>query len=257
MPQRGKTSIFDLNNKNVATIFNEKQTYKDTITNYKTFHGYFPMPEILDYDDEEMIIIEELVKHKANYENNNADYSYVVEDIFKKTINYLSMVSKEFRFLSKTPMELLNELPKNDKIVGYIWNNIDAKIKELLFPFVKLHGDLRTLNVLVNTDDNVIKYIDFEHSNMLIFFYDVLKFMWSEFRTIKKTFYKKGFINGKYDRYFEKMFALFNLEFNEKYKIDYLNIFFLNYCKERWFYLSEKQRRCEFNLYKNFINSIN
>ena len=73
-----------------------------------------------------MIIIEELVKHKANYENNNADYSYVVEDIFKKTINYLSMVSKEFRFLSKTPMELLNELPKNDKIVGYIWNNIDA-----------------------------------------------------------------------------------------------------------------------------------
>ena len=49
---KGKTSIFDLNNKNVATIFNEKQTYKDTITNYKTFHGYFPMPEILDYDDE-------------------------------------------------------------------------------------------------------------------------------------------------------------------------------------------------------------
>ena len=190
------------------------------------------------------------------YEEDNKYYNYVMKEVFNNTIKHFDIAAKNNLFQLATPTDLLKHLPENDEMIKCIWDNLDNKLKDMNFPFLKLHGDLITRNILINKEDHSIKYIDFENSDVFVFFYDILKMVYSEHENDFNTQYRLDFAKGKYDIYLDKIFGIFGLKFKEEYRLDYLNIFFINFYKQIWYTYNKTEKLEEFNRYNNFYEEI-
>lgn len=251
----GEFKVFDLVNEYAISIFFDKYRYDRTIDNYKELNAYFAMPSIISMDPHNLIIIEELIDYKANALWDDSDYSYVIQDIFDSTIKYFDMASGKSEYILKTPMQILEELPKDDIIVSYLNNNIDPSLKSMKFPFIKLHGDMWESNILIENTTRKINYIDFEDSERLILFYDIFYMIWTIFIDYNNLTYIERFLTGEYDNYFNNIFLRFNIEYKKEYKRDYFNIFLLLYFKSRWIDASEINKENILNKYKNSIGN--
>ena len=140
--QRTNIKIFDLINSEIATIFVDKEAYRSTISNYEHFYDLYPMPAIKFKDDKNLTIIEEYVDSYQGYEKDNKYYNYVMKEVFNNTIKHFDIAAKNNLFQLATPTDLLKHLPENDEMIKCIWDNLDNKLKDMNFPFLKLHGDL-------------------------------------------------------------------------------------------------------------------
>lgn len=214
------------------------------------------MPEINHQDDDKLIIIEKCIDYKIYNDWDENDFSLVMTDVLERTIEYLRTVVQKGDYYLKSPAAIIENIDKKDDLLKYICNGINKNIKNIKFPFIKLHGDLWTSNLLIDMKDNTIKYIDFEHSKNFVFFYDVLFIFWGEswlYNTHKLTY---EFLIGTYDNYFIDIYKLLDLEFDEKCKIDYLNIFFLDQYNARWLNVNENGKQNILQKYKEFMNYV-
>lgn len=256
LPSRREKSfkIFDFENKKILFRFIDKEEYDNKIINYEYFKNIYPTPNIISKFEDELVIIEEFIEFKISNLWTEDDYNRVLDDFMDKTINYFLNIDKDAYSLQSIK-DLVTKLPDNDILINYIWGNIDDKIKEMEFPFLKLQGDLLKNNVLIDNDG--IKYIDFEHSGELIFYFDLINFIWMEFRHRKDTRFIENFIKGKYDNYMKTIFNLFDLDYMIEKKLDYINIFILVMYKQKDWRLIENEENQNFKLYKSFISYIN
>jgi hypothetical protein len=233
--QGKKGKIFDLIDNKVLSLFDDKLDFDKKIQSYRYFNDFFPIPKIDTYDNENLLVIEECINYKTNVNWNKIDRMSVIEDIFFRYISYFKVVIKENNYTKKIPMEVVEDLSKDIRFITSIKNNIADELLETKIPFVKLHGDLWTSNILINNlNSKQIYYIDWEHSKNYVFFYDFFFLMWNEVIHNQDYSYIDDYFSGQYNAYFEKIFALFNMEFQDEYKLDYFNIFFLVQFKERW-----------------------
>ena len=148
------------------------------------------------------------------------------EDLLNKTTNYLKAIkaSKNYKVLSIR--ELSKRTTRKDGIIKIFLDGISKETIDIELPFVKLHGDLISFNILLNKNNNEIKYIDFERSDYFIFFYDIFLLIWLEFTIKNDDRYLDFFVDEKYDVRLAEMFKIFDLEYKPENKIDYINIFF-------------------------------
>lgn len=179
-----------------------------------------------------------------------------MQDILDRTIKYFNVVSEKQEYVLKTPIQILQGLPKDDVIINYIKEKINPSLKDTTFPFIKLHGDMWASNILIEDVTYKIRYIDLEHSKQLIFFYDIFLMMWIRFFYKNDSTYIEEFLNGKYDNYFNDIFKQFNIEYNEQYRMNYFNIFFLIYFEERWINSGKTDKINLLNKYKDLIKDI-
>ena len=248
--------IFDFTNNQVLTIFSKEKDYRLFLNHYETFKNYFSMPEILWNDDKQLLIIEELIINQPNNSWEKEDFLYVMINLYDHYIHYFKAAkTKGINHLIK-PNELLSSLPKGYDTC-FIRNKINSELLEFKYPSIKLHGDLWTANILlVKNEESDIYLIDWEWSNQLIFFYDLFLMMWHEVIKHSNYIYIEKYAKGEYDSYFKEMFGIFEIEFQAQFRLDYLNIFFINLFTEKTKYSNEKSRIQEFQQYKKFIQQI-
>lgn len=249
--------IFDFTNHKVLTILTNKNDYQKVIGNYNYFKEYFPIPTILWTNDEQLLIMEELVIYQPINNWVEDDFSYVMRETFKRYHEYFTFCKTMGMYTFQTPSELFNSLPEDSQIDG-IKNKINSELLELNVPFLKLHGDLWTSNIFLikGGEEKQLKYIDWEWSSEFIFFYDVFMMMWNEVVIRNNYLYIEEYVQGEFDDYFSGIFSKFDLDFLPQYRLDYLNIFFINVYKEKMLHLDKKDKRIIFDQYKRLLEKI-
>lgn len=245
--------IFDLEHKKVLSIFTEENEFQSVIENYEYFNQYFPMPKILWADNKGLQIMEELVSFQPYNSWSEEDYLYVLDEIFDRYFEYLSMCCHDPMTSNKTAINVYQSLSKNNEI-QFLMDKINPAFFKINIPYRKLHGDLWTSNILfAKGEKNPIKFIDWEHSKEFMFFYDIFNFMWLEYYVHNNLIYLDKYFSGEYDDPFERIFSLFKLPFAETCRMDYLNIFLLNFFEKRLVYLDEIDRKGYINKYKRLL----
>jgi hypothetical protein len=243
------SKIFDFAGNQVLSIFTEEKDHRSVIERYEYFNIYFPMPAVLWSNKEHLLIMEELIGFQPTNTWVKEDYLYVMEEIFSRYFAYFIVCKTKGIAALYSPSDLLDTLSEHHKI-NVIRSKISLELVDLIMPYVKLHGDLWTANILLEkTDKHQIKYIDWEYSNEFIFFYDLFHLMWLEVYVNNNSIYIEKYANGEYDHYFKKMFTLFNIPYKEELRLDYFSIYFLNFYQERLVQLHEVDK-------KNYINQF-
>ena len=249
--------IFDFKNNTVLVISWDENNYKNKIHNYNYFNKYFLIPKIIKHEDNKQVIIEELINFKTNTIWEKEDSEYVIKDMFNRYIEYFVECKKSNKYSMESPLRFVDDIPKENLISSFINENISNEITKLKFPFVKLHGDLWASNILIDNKDNKnIYYIDWERSKKFIFFYDFFSLMWNDAYVKQDYTYAYEYISGKFDDYFIRIFRLFDINFVEKYRIEYLSIFFLNYIYEWRSNPDDLNNRYLFESYQKLLDEI-
>jgi hypothetical protein len=250
------SKIFDLAHNQVLSIFSEEKDYMSVVNNYENFKEYFPMPTILRADGEQLLIMEELILFEQNYTWMKEDYLYIMTDIFERYFNYFKVCKKKGIHSFSSPEELL-DIMKDSPEISFIKNKINPEIVHLQIPCLKLHGDLWTSNtLLIKANQKRICYIDWEYSNEYLFFFDIFNVMWLEVYVNNNYLYIEKYAKGDYDHSFKKMFSLFNISFKDKLRLDYFNIYFLNFYKDRVAHLEKIDKLDIINKYKRLLGKI-
>lgn len=221
--------IFDFANKKVLSIFSTTEKMKSEIENYNTTKDFFSIPKIINHDFKNLYIVEEIIDVRINELWTNSDNSYVMNEIINQYINYLSFCKREYNYSFNNINNLIIDSKLTNGFITKFKKSIDSELLNLEFPFVKLHGDLWSSNILLENNTNrEIYIIDWEHAGDYLFFYDLFWFMQSEAVNNKNYDFINEYFLGEYDDCLIKMFNMYNLTFYKKYRIDYFKIFCIN-----------------------------
>ncbi|MGM0213842.1 phosphotransferase [Enterococcus sp. AZ109] len=220
----GDIKIFS--DKQVLILCSAKEHYQQKFQHYKTFSPFFQMPKLLSHDVEKYILTEELIEFRSKREQ---DDTLILSTIYRDYRNYFTnkQATVVFRSINELLTTSTNASHKPD--FEDLLNRIDSRFLEMEFPFLPLHGDLWTDNLLLAKSDDQVWYIDWDTAGEYFFLFDFFKFMWNELDVHDNRSYYEHYLNGIFDDQFTGLFAIFNLEFQPAHKQDYLLLFFLNF----------------------------
>ncbi len=246
----GDRRIFDIKNNKVLTIFTDRKDYQAVLATYHNFKDYFSMPNILWIDDERQLIIEELILFHPTSFWSEKDHDNVLDTVFERYLEYFRYCEKSQTFTTFSTNDIEFSLIEEEELL-FIKEEISKEILDFKIPFVMIHGDLWTSNILLEkSDDYEMKLIDWEYSKELLFFYDFFTLIWLEFYMNNNQYYFKKYINGEYDHFFTEIFSVFELSFKPTYRFEYFHLFFLYFYKERLIKMDKKLRFSILNKYK-------
>ncbi|XKE93913.1 aminoglycoside phosphotransferase family protein [Metaplanococcus flavidus] len=227
--------IFDFDNKEILIAFSDKGTFERKVAFYKQFSPHFPVPPIIDIIEAKQMIIERYTDYKGSTFWDTYDFNFVVNEIFRRYLEYFKKVVAYGDFKRVAPEELLEELPVKNQFLEDISNGISYELMKTPLITVNIHGDLWSSNILIDKEEsNKVFFIDWELAGELYIFYDFFGFMWNEAINNKRYSFIRNYMGGDYDDYFSHAFELFGMEFEEEKKGEYLNVFFLNMYLRRW-----------------------
>ncbi|NLK08655.1 MAG: hypothetical protein GX316_08150 [Firmicutes bacterium] len=208
-----------------------KSNYLRKINNYDYFSRFFQIPKLIHRDEANNILIEEFIDFKGK---NNQDDDVILRTIYEDYTSYFVNINNPSTVNYKTMNNLLMVSSRISHLeqFKYIIDLIDPSLFGLEFPFIKLHGDLWTANLLLekdNTNNRGLWYIDWDESGEYIFFFDFFKFIWNELDVNCNYTYLEKYLKGCFDCNFENLFKIFQLEFLPEHRKSYLCMFFLNF----------------------------
>lgn len=214
----------------VLVICANKESYQKKITNYTYFSPFFRIPAIISQEAKHNRLTEAFIHFEDKTDDDEAFILKTIYDDYRSYFNYLTLHSKvEYQTLNS-----LLDTSSNMIHIHQFENIIEKIAPELLslkLPFINLHGDLWSDNILLNDEagKRVLWYIDWETAGKYVFFYDFFKFIWNELDVHHNYYYYKRYIAGEFDEELTSIFAIFHLQFQPKYRQSYFCLFFLNY----------------------------
>ena len=230
-----EVKIFDFVNNEVLIVYNNTEIFKNKINIHKQFSSHFPIPPIIDQVEKKRIVIERYIDYKSNQHWDEYDFKFVINEIFRRYLEYFKEAAASDNFCWLTPAEVLNALPEKDAFIKDIMEGISLEMMWKPFAVLNIHGDLWSPNILIDKEDSQnIFFIDWELAGEMFFFYDFFVFMWNEALTNRNFSFIRSYMNGEYDDYFFHAFEIFGMDFETARKQEYLNIFFLNMYLRRW-----------------------
>lgn len=210
--------IFNFNNKKILTKINCKKKYESIKGAAVRFNGFFNTT-FINFSDVAQYYIESYIDFKPHFQWSNDDKKVIIERIFKIYRYYFETIRKN----NNTYVSLKYKIEKwKDKDFIHCSGIADlnlSKIIHLTVPAIPLHKDLHIENVLFY--QNEVYFIDFEHNGIAIFFDDIFRFVFSEHA---EDFYLKNYLKGEYDEYFEVLFEIFGLNYDNKCRKEYILI---------------------------------
>lgn len=211
------------------TLCKNKKNYMTKIDNYDYFSQHFNLPKLTFREDKNYALIEEFVHFKPN---KHSDTHFILKEVYSDYMNYFKYMTQIDNYPSYSLNDLTQSNPKPNSVrqVKVLRDAIDDRLFNEKFPFIKLHGDLWTGNILLtNTETPNLVYIDWDESGNYIFFYDFFKFMWNELDVNGRYDIYQLYMDGRFDSYLDSIFSLFQLPFDPLFKKDYFCMFMLNY----------------------------
>ncbi|HHT66592.1 MAG: hypothetical protein ACOX25_02675 [Caldicoprobacterales bacterium] len=236
--------VFDLNHNRVLRLYSDRHAFNKKLRLYEQLKTYFLMPSILEYNSKELYVVEKLISAKHTGQWSKSDYLDVILDVFHKETLYLMECKSKKAYILKGMQDLLADLNKNSPIVEFLLSKLSSSTLELEFPFVKLHGDLWSSNILFGKCvPHEIYYIDWEKSRSYVFFYDLYYLMLNECYIKSNYLYAEKYMDGEFDKLLEAVYQIFGMDFEPNRRIDYLYITLLNQYKERWTLKGKNEER--------------
>ena len=120
---------------------------------------------------------------------------------------------------------------------------------------IKCHGDLWADNTLFK--NGKLYVIDIESVGYYSFFYDIFHYIFSEAYLNKNYALIKKYFYGGYDSDFEDYFKKFNRKFNDRTRVEWFNLFMLEYSRNKWVTLNKKTKNIMISdIYKDLNKHI-
>lgn len=214
----------------ILVICADKESYQRKIANYTYFSSFFRIPALIHQNAKHNMLTEAFIHFEDKTDNDEAFIFKTIYDDYHSYFNYLTLHSK-------IDYQTLNSLLETSANVVHIhqFEKIIEKVAPELFslnlPFIYLHGDLWSENILLNDEagERTLWYIDWETAGKYVFFYDFFKFIWNELDVHDNYSYYKRYIAGEFDERLMCLFAIFHLKFEPKFRQSYFCLFFLNF----------------------------
>lgn len=203
-----------------------RDNYLRKINNYDYFSPLFRMPELIRREDANHILVEQFI----DFENKAAqDDEFILKTIYEDYRNYFIHTVRHSTANCRSLNDLLSASSNAIHMEQFedIIKAIDPELLEAKFPFMRLHGDLWTDNILLASKE--LWYIDWDESGEYIFFYDFFKFMWNELDVHHNPLYYEQYLKGEFDGRLKELFSIFQLEFQPERRQSYFYMFFLNF----------------------------
>lgn len=223
-----EVKLFSFKNDRILTVCVGREEAKKQLAEYKQFGGAYNMPRVQKDERFETSFEISMVKLKK-YESE----SLAFENICASTATYNSKTEELQRITVK---ELINFSYDDEQNVYLkkIADKIDKKLLEIKIPLCTQHGDLSKDNLIYGDCDGKTDFwwIDWEHVEKRVFFYDLFFYMINPALYGDKAPFET-YINGEADEVLQKFFAHFGTEFEKDKRFDYFLIFTLPFLKER------------------------
>lgn len=248
--------IFDFEQREVLIAFGEKEIYQQKLDTYSQFRSWFPIPPIIDKNETKRIIIERYIEYKKSEDWDDYDANFIVNEVFRRYLEYFRKLTR--RSIDWVPAnEILKLLHAHSGFIEEVEQGISRELAQLPLPMLPVHGNLLSANILIDKKDSKnIWFTDWEMAGDMYFFYDFYFFMWNEAIINKNYSFIRYYMEGDYDAYFQHAFELFDLEFDNSRKREYLNIFFLNMYVRRWLDVDEGYLDWVWAEYRKFIGYV-
>ncbi|OFI49335.1 hypothetical protein BG261_01770 [Floricoccus tropicus] len=206
----------------VLSFVDNRVEFDTKLDNYNYFSKYFRIPKLKIYDQKNMILSEQLI----DFEEHNQGEE-LLKSIFEDYNNYFANLKiEDIKNINFIEIQYSNHPFKN--LISILINSTNDNILNQELPFIKLHGDLWSSNILREKKSNDLYYIDWDTANNYVFFYDIFRFFWNELDVLNND-YIFQYLGGKYDYLFDRLFRNFNLKYDNKNRESYIFIFFINY----------------------------
>lgn len=215
----GEIKIFS--QESVLILCSSADSYQQKIQHYNYFSAFFPVPSLQPLDAERLQLLEKRIDFRRI---TTEDDAWILRRIYQDYTEYFRQQRK--RAAEGSLEERLTQ--PNEKLEDLI-KEIQPELLAAKFPFLMLHGDLWTENILVERGSETLWYIDWDTAGEYLFFHDFFKFMWNEWDVHDNHQYYQDYLAGKYDDAFMQLFQLFQLDFQTQYRKDYFYLFFLGF----------------------------
>jgi len=219
--------IFNFQNREMITIFKEKENYKKVALTNKILSPYFKTT-IINTNDDTLTTLESVIDYKPYNLMSNVDKKNIFEDLNMRYENYFKNINENNIYYSslESYLESFKKKSDNKHILSDLKKYLNSSyLLSLEIPKIYLHGDMHLGNVLISNDNFYL--IDFECGNLYFFLFDFLNFIFAESISRNNSDFLDSYINNKYDQYLEDIFGIFNFPFEKNDKKLYLLIFFL------------------------------
>lgn len=216
--------IFDLENEKVMSILTYESDYNNKLKTYDFFKEYFTIPKIVSF--EKKIIVEEFIPSKDIW--SLEDRNSIMENLLFRYLKYFEKNKTYNEIIYKNANYLLN-LTKTEEAKGFFKKTMSKQIMATEFPTIRLHGDLRKNNILLDSKKEGIYIIDWENTANYFIFYDLFFLMYHEAIYNNNYTIIKKYALGEYDKCFESIFAIYNLKYDKDKKVEYFNVFLLEH----------------------------
>ena len=250
--------IFDIKKNKVLTVYVRLDSLNKKIANNNYFSPYFNIPEIISYDLDKKISVEELIISKPKAIWNEMDYSNVIKEIFSSYKKYYEVVGKSQVYSCSNSSNMLLEL-KKDNIIKKLAVRIEKEISQCMIdkdiPMVNQHGDLWLYNTMLCENGNIY-FIDWEHSGKYFLFFDLFWWMQNEAIYNSDMSYVSGFLSGSYDDHFYKLFSLLDYNYIKEHRKDYFLIFIIELLYKRYLNNTEDLKKVSVEIYSTLLDKL-
>jgi hypothetical protein len=217
--------FFDLNSNIVLTKYSKSKDLIKKITNYNLFSKFFKIPKIIEYNFNDRICIEKYIDTMPKKQWTRNDYKIIINKIFEDYIQYFNnfQLKNDYFRVEDALCEIKKYEKKLDSLC-FISQKLYS-LKNLDIPQVNQHGDLWLYNILFDKNKKNIYYIDWEHSNIYCFFYDIFWWIINEVVYEKNHEFLNNYLDGKFDKQFYSLFLAFDKKYNINMRKTYLYLF--------------------------------
>lgn len=219
----------------VLILCSSETSYQQKIQHYDYFSPFFSVPALQQQDAEKLQLMEERIDFRKITPQ---DDSLILKTIYQDYRHYFQQqrtTAAAHRLADQTREEL-----------AVLTKEIHPDLLATKFPFLMLHGDLWTENILLERESEKLWYIDWDTAGDYLFFHDFFKFMWNELDVHGNQHYYQDYLAGKYDEAFADSFQLFQLDFQPQYRKDYFYLFFLGFMLKQDDGIADKWKQLEF-----------